>query len=118
MLSESARNCALKFPHGSGAVLKTSCRENFWSVEAMRGRQEGTRRRARAGSPERRSRTDGDVEDAWMAYRERAQQRSEPPGPFGGPREMASLHILEPDVLQEHPTFKLPLFKSSHSKNR
>ena len=49
----------------------------------MRGRQEGTRRRARAGSPERRSRTDGEVEDAWMAYRERAQQRSELPGPFG-----------------------------------
>ena len=51
----------------------------------MRGRAEGTRRRARAGSPDRRSRTDGEVEDAWAAYLQRESGRQVPdlPGPFG-----------------------------------
>ena len=65
----------------------------------MRGRAEGTRRRARAGSPDRRSRTDGEVEDAWAAYLQRESGRQVPdlPGPFGvsSVRQQASPSHME-----------------------
>ena len=54
----------------------------------MRGHQnQGTRRRARQGSPERRSRTDGEGGvDAWAEYlqaRQQADTEQRLPGPFG-----------------------------------